>query len=215
MSPPTRKLKITVDCSAQWTETLTVEVPENATEEQAAAIAEAAVNGHWFEPDTQDIDADEWEWVGEPKFLPDPPKLMGDPTDAHWFRIGGHRWVTDGWLAVREDSVRPTIKLGNAAADETGWVTHPANDDANLLSGYIAASRHPLASGSLFLPRTLPILEQGELCRAGPNALDPVLVIRGDEVIAVVMPACGSMDEEHVAIRDGRPVLVPAKEDAS
>lgn len=213
---PTRKLKITVDCSATWTETLTVEVPEDATEEQAEAIANAAIDAHWFEPDSGDVEVDEWKWSDDPTFLPNPPELMGEPTDAHWFHVGGHRWLTDGLLAVREDSARPTIRSYYAyAADETGWVARFTDGVDGRISGYIEAPRHPLASATVFLPRTLPILEQGELRQAGLNALDPVLVVRNEEVIAVVMPARGPMDEEHVAIRDGRPVLVPAKGGAS
>lgn len=213
----TRPVKITVECSAEWTETITIEVPVTATESEAYELAESAIDNHMPNPPSDEIVAEEWSWVDNPEFLPDPPEPMGEPTDAHWFRIGKHRWITDGCVAVREDSARPLFKPDHAVvtADETGWVVLDSGQ-VRAISEYVNAPSTLFPREAVFYQRMMPVLEQdGEIRFAGESYASPVQIVRDDEVIAVVAPAAAALTdtgEAYVRLSDNRPVLVMAQE---
>lgn len=141
-------------------------------------------------------------------YVAGPPVRVPDATE--WFCAGEHRWAyrLDGDFAVREDMLHVARAIPRREVALAADWRAMSPDGVAFVAGWVAAPGRPLMPGTIFLPCLWPLLEYGTLRRAGPDPLDPVQVICGGEVVALVVPMSLPWHGPHVAIRNGRPVVL-------
>lgn len=157
---------------------------------------------------------------GEPHEPPPPP--LGEPPEEAWVTVGAHRWATDGWCAVREDGPRPVATYAGSwhrewrrdvtaerfasvltppdralASDGVGPVVREGGDQP-VLRLVSSDGRRTHARGDFG-----PLFDAGE-ARQGPHDLDPLVIVRDGEAVAVCMPIRVS-DEDYRAAAEEAP----------
>ena len=181
------KAKIKVTYSASWTETITVEIPDGATEDQADEKIDAAIDA--FEPsvDPADIDVEEWSYAGEkPTYAPEPPPQYGEPAPESWIVVGDHRWLTDAACMLREDAPRPVCAYKMRAYSYVGGWLVPRPDERAYAINLIAASPNgPLSTSARVHRRFAPILAACDRWSSGGTA-GVFYGFRGGELVAVI-----------------------------
>jgi len=175
--------KVEVTLTALWREVIFVEIPDNATEKEAEARVQKALDQD-FEPSPDAIEIDSWDWKDKMAFAPPPP--MNFPTDpslsVEW---QGHRWATTGVIAIREDAPCPTSEDG-------AWL-EKGERLAELLDRLQLTLERP--THMRFQAKFAPILRAGRTVLAKWDNIEACAVLRDDgRLIAVVMPYRGSTD---------------------
>lgn len=132
---------------------------------------------------------------------------IGEPPEAAWIAVGAHQWATDAWCIVRRDGPRPAPEY---PGHYNGWRTDlVASSLAALLESCLAGAvelrpdHRAVRDGAIGLVGHAcghvvyvqgpfaPLVRTGELRqRSGtrPPHEEPIVVLRRDEPVAVVMP---------------------------
>jgi hypothetical protein len=176
--------KVEVTLTALWREVIFVEIPDNATEKDAEARVQKALDQENFEPSPDAIEIDSWEWKDQMTFAPPPPmNFPADPSlSAEW---RGHRWATTGVIAIREDAPCPTSEDG-------AWIGK-GERLVELLNSVQLTLERP--TRMRFQAKFAPILRAGRTMVARWANVEGCAVLRDDgQLIALVMPYRGSTD---------------------
>lgn len=175
-----RKVKVSVELTARWTEMLEVELPDQSTEKEAEALVNQAIvkadDGMW--PDTTEIER--WEYEEKPVFSSPPPVAF--PTDSKFIvRWQDGRWATTGVYAIREDVPCPE--------GEEEWI-EKGEQLVQLLSNVQLTLERP--STMRFQERFAPILRSGRAMTARIEHVVGCAILHDDgRLKALVMPFRG------------------------
>lgn len=150
-----------------------VEIPDDATPEEADRIAEAALDR--VESDIGS-NIDDWDWSGPL------PMAIRRPRASDYAEIDGHRWVTDRSNLLRADVVDLVVAERSYVIDWHRWSDEDVESARAVLAGAI-----PGPEGEHRLPpRLAPLLRHAD----EREWLQGMLYLRrGGELIAVL---CGS-----------------------
>lgn len=176
----TRKVKVDVELTARWKETLVVELPDSVTEKDAEKLVNQTIekydDGLW--PENTEVDS--WEYQVRPVFTADQP--LPFPTDPKFLvRWRDHLWATTGVVAVREDVPCPD--------SEEDWI-QKEYQLGQLLDKVELTLERP--SAMRFQRRYAPILKSGRPVTARIEKLFGCAVLHEDgRLKAVVMPFRG------------------------
>lgn len=98
------KITVKLDCSATWTETHDVEVPDGCSREEAEDIVAAYTEDCELNPE---FEAEVHDWTIPDSVQFGPPRVLPVPPDAWALASDGHKWATDGRIAIRDDTPVP------------------------------------------------------------------------------------------------------------
>lgn len=180
----TRKLTARVTFRAEWDEFVTVEVPADADEFDAECLRDLAVES--FSPNLPhgSEEVGHVDWDGDPEFATNKPD---EPPLTAWSAAAGHRWATDGRLAIREDCpIRPVkarYESWRKGVDVSGLIVSRFGTAVTPPKG-LCLPREGLISPSL-VARQLPLLALGDITY-GPTI---AYVWRGNEPTPIAFVA--------------------------
>jgi len=180
------KYTVEVTYSAEWTGTVAYECEPDADHDAVLQAVEDAARRHAGDARRRHVEVDDWRLTGP---RPHSHALPVLPVEEDWVEWRGHRWAVDtaGGCVIREGSPLPSTLILPWSRDIT-----PANLEATVGIGFCPWLPGPHLGR--FAACFDPVREGAEEMVAGgkwettPPKLRPMIVLRGGEPVAYLMP---------------------------